>query len=134
MNKHSQLSQSIADAFETAVRNAEAVSWEDMTVFSPIGQNTGYGIVVWGEKADDGTRSFSVSLRQNLDKDSIATGREMFTAYAPLDEGYESLMSAIDKVCEHFEKSLKEPSAEPIFSGSLMASIHRKSCSPFWMP
>lgn len=117
MSKHSQLSESIVDSFETAVRNSEAISWEDLTVFSPIGKDSGYGIVVWGEKADDGTRSFSVSLRQNFDKDSIATGKEMFTAVAPLDAEYEGLLTAIDKVCAYFENSLKEPSVAPIFSG-----------------
>lgn len=117
MSKHFQLSESIVDSFETAVRNSEAISWEDLTIFSPIGNNSGYGIVVWGENDKDGTRSFYVSLRQNFDKDSIATGKEIFTAVAPLDAGYESLLTAIDKVSAYFENSLKEPSAAPIFSG-----------------
>lgn len=130
MKKHSEFSEALADEFEKEVLAGEAATWEDIGVHAAIGHDSGYGVAVWGEIEEDGTKSFSVALRRNAPGGLVGAGKDVFSARAPLDDAYEGLLTAIDKVSAFFEQSLKAPSVNPIFPGFPYGSFTQEVMQP----
>lgn len=128
-SQHSDLSRAIATTFDTTLHNSDAVRWNDLCVASPITSNPDFGIVVRGEINKVGEKGFDVSLRQNFNEETWGKGNEIFGAFAPLEAGYEPLMSTIDKMQDFLRQSFREP-AEPLHTESTFAVLSQDIMQP----
>ena len=123
--KHSELSYDLINNLHNTILEGFYPTWEDLYAEVIIPDYPNFRLTVWGEQKEGKDDFFSVSLCQGYGD----YNKELFTAYAPQDDGYKAVLCCADKVLAHFERSLQEP-VQPLHTGGVYKGYTKEIMQP----